>query len=296
MSLRIIAKTVAIILVVIIAILTLIVLYFFIADIQTKEPKEIDEECEIENNQFMGRKVFTIRNKQKQKGKYILYFHGGSYVAQVTQNHWDFLEKIVTDTGYTVVVPDYPLTPKYNYKDTYNMAIPLYKEIISQIEVKDLILMGDSAGGGLALGLYEYLKENNIDTPNKTILISPWLDVRMKNPDIEKIANKDDILNKDSLIIAGIAYAGKDGMARYQVNPIEGDLSKLENIIIFTGDCDILNPDAKLLQQKAGQVGGDVEIKEYENAKHIWLIDNNSETEITQKAYYDLIYEIVKND
>ena len=139
MSLRIIAKTVAIILVVIIAILTLIVLYFFIADIQTKEPKEIDEECEIENNQFMGRKVFTIRNKQKQKGKYILYFHGGSYVAQVTQNHWDFLEKIVTDTGYTVVVPDYPLTPKYNYKDTYNMAIPLYKEIISQIEENEIV-------------------------------------------------------------------------------------------------------------------------------------------------------------
>ena len=103
MSLRIIAKTVAIILVVIIAILTLIVLYFFIADIQTKEPKEIDEECEIENNQFMGRKVFTIRNKQKQKGKYILYFHGGSYVAQVTQNHWDFLEKIVINVCIQVV-------------------------------------------------------------------------------------------------------------------------------------------------------------------------------------------------
>ena len=76
----------------------------------------------------------------------------------------------------------------------------------------------------------------------------------------------------------------------YKVSPIKGDLSKLKNIKIFIGTRDILNPDCKLLQEKAPE--NEVEIREYENAKHIWLIDNNSDKEITQKAYEDFIAQI----
>ena len=97
----------------------------------------------------MGRNVFIVTPKNKEKSnKKVLYFHGGAYVAEATSQHWDFIEKIVNDTGATVILPDYPLTPKYNYKDVFNMVVPLYKEIITQVEPMELILMGDSAGGG----------------------------------------------------------------------------------------------------------------------------------------------------
>src|SRR5699024_1055480 len=118
---------------------------------------------------------------------------------------------IVKDTGYTVIMPDYPLTPKYYYKDVYNMVEPLYKEIIAKVGSDNVILMGDSAGGGLALGLYEKLAEDAIELPIKTILISPWLDVRLENQDIQEIEKRDTILNKEALRVAGIAYAGNDG-------------------------------------------------------------------------------------
>lgn len=199
-------------------------------------------------------------------------------------NHWEFLEKIAKDTGYTVIMPDYPLTPKYNYKDVYKMVVPLYKEIISKMEPQDLIIMGDSAGGGLALGLYEKINADYVEEPKKTILISPWLDVSMSNPEIEEVQKNDDILNKETLKLAGIAYAGKDGMDKYEVNPIKGDLSKLNNVTIFTGTYDILNPDSRLLVEKAQECGGKVELKEYEGAKHIWLIDKNSSEEVTRKS------------
>ena len=152
--------------------------------------------------------------------------------------------------------------------------------------------MGDSAGGGLALALYEKISTDFIDIPSKTILISPWLDVRMQNENINEVSKNDDILSKEKLILAGRAYAGKDGMDKYLVNPIMGDLSKLNNISIFTGTYDILNPDALLLKEKADKVGGDVKLKVYDKAKHIWLIDNNSDAEITTKAYNDLLEEL----
>lgn len=273
--------------------ITIVILYFFIFDIETKVPKEIEQECKIETKQFMGRKIFILKDKNVTTSKkYILYFHGGSYVAEATQNHFNFLEKIAKDTKYTIIMPDYPLTPKYTYDDVFDMVVPLYKEIISEVDSNDLILMGDSAGGGLALGLYEKIANDFIDIPSKTILISPWLDVKMQNEKINEVSKDDDILSKEKLILAGIAYAGKDGMDKYLVNPIEGDLSKLNNISIFTGTYDILNPDAMLLKEKADKVGGNIELKVYDKAKHIWLIDNNSDTEITNKAYNDLLEEL----
>ncbi len=276
-------------------ILALIIAYFFTTDIETREPEQIIEECEIDIYTYMERNVFTISKKGTEKNNtsnYILYFHGGSYVAEATDNHWTFLENIVRDTGYTVIMPDYPLTPKYNYKDVYNMVEPLYKEIIEKIGNDNIIIMGDSAGGGLTLGLYEKVANENIELPTKTILISPWLDVRLENENIKKIEKRDTILNKDTLRLAGIAYAGNDGINSYLVNPIDGDLSKLENIKIFIGTDDLLNPDCKLLKEKAEEVNGNVEIKEYEGAKHIWMIDNNSEQSITQEAYNDMIEEL----
>ena len=218
-----------------------------------------------------------------------MYFHGGAYVAEATSQHWDFVEKIVNDTGATIILPDYPLTPKYNYKDVFNMVVPLYKEIISQVDPIELILMGDSAGGGLGLALEEKVAEENLPMPERTVLISPWLDVRLTNPKIDEVQKYDKQLNKETLKLAGIAYAGEDGINSYLVNPIEGDLSGLKNITIFTGTYDILNPDVYVLQEKAKQQGTSIEIKEYEQAAHIWLIEKNSSQELQEQAYQEIL-------
>lgn len=291
-----ISKIIVVLMFLSIIILAMTTVYFLNMDIESEEPQNIEEEYVREKYEFMGRKVFTIRDKSTEENtKYILYFHGGSYVAEATNNHWEFLKKIAKDTGYTIIMPDYPLTPKYNYKEVYNVVEPLYNQIIEKVGKSNLILMGDSAGGGLALGLYEKITQDNIETPAKTILISPWLDVRLENDNIKDVEKNDTILNKETLKLAGIAYAGNDGINSYMVNPIDGDLSKIENVEIFIGTYDILNPDCKLLKEKANEVGKDIEIKEYDQAKHIWLVDNNSSEEITQKAYKDLINSLKFN-
>ena len=291
-----ISKIIVVLMFLSIIILAMTTAYFLNMDIESEEPQNIEEEYVREKYEFMGRKVFTIRDKSTEENtKYILYFHGGSYVAEATNNHWEFLKKIAKDTGYTIIMPDYPLTPKYNYKEVYNVVEPLYNQIIEKVGKSNLILMGDSAGGGLALGLYEKITQDNIETPAKTILISPWLDVRLENDNIKDVEKNDTILNKETLKLAGIAYAGNDGINSYMVNPIDGDLSKIENVEIFIGTYDILNPDCKLLKEKANEVGKDIEIKEYDQANHIWLVDNNSSEEITQKAYKDLINSLKFN-
>ena len=288
-----IAKTIIGIIILIIAIIMLIISFFLIMDIESKAPEEVQIDCNLETEEFIGRKVFIITPKNEQKSeKVILYLHGGSYVAETSSNHWKFLEKLVKDTNATIILPDYPLTPKYTYKDVFTMITPLYKEIIEEVPTTNLILMGDSAGGGMSLALLEKLSQEKIEMPYKTILISPWLDVRLENPEIDNVQKYDKDLNKESLKIAGIAYAGKDGIDSYLVNPIDGDLSKLKNITIFTGTYDILNPDVHVLEEKANEVNVSLEIKEYEGAGHIWFINNNSGKELEEAGYQDLLEEV----
>lgn len=276
---------------ILIAILLSIIAYYMIVDIQSKIPKEIEEKCEITTKQFMGRNLFIITPKKKEKTDIkILYFHGGAYVAEATKDHWEFVEQIANDTGATVIFPDYPLTPKYTYKDVFKMVVPLYKEIIDKVDTKNLILMGDSAGGGLGLALEERIGEENLEMPAKTILISPWLDVRLTNPQIDEVQKNDKHLNKETLKLAGIAYAGEDGINSYLVNPIDGNLSKLKNITILTGTYDILNPDVHKLKEKAEDK---ITIKEYEQANHIWMIEKNSSQELIEKGYKEVIEQVL---
>lgn len=283
-------KVVLGLLLIILGVSLVVLAYYMIVDIETKVPKEVETSCNLKIEQFMGRKIFIVTPKDGPKNDLkILYFHGGAYVAEATKQHWDFIERLVKDTQCTVIFPDYPLTPKYNYKDVFGMVVPLYREILDKVEEKNLILMGDSAGGGLSLALAERMAQENAKLPNQIILISPWLDVRLTNPKIDEVQKKDPQLNKETLKLAGIAYASDDGIDSYLVNPIEGDVDSLKNITIFTGTYDILNPDVHVLQEKAKEVGVNVTIKEYEKAYHIWLIDRNNSKELVERAYQDLL-------
>lgn len=288
---KIILKWITRILLGILLILFMISAYFFLIDIETKAPNNVEDSCYIETKEFMSRKIFIItpKNKEEKSDMVILYFHGGAYVAEATTQHWNFLENIVNDTGATIILPDYPLTPKYNYKDVFQMVIPLYKEIIDKVDTSNLILMGDSAGGGLGLALEEKISEELLPLPGETILISPWLDVRLNNSEIDKVQKNDKELNKETLKLAGISYAGEDGINNYLVNPIDGNLTKLKNIVILTGTYDILNPDVHILQENARRVGINIQIKEYEGAAHIWMIEKNSSEELINKGYQDII-------
>lgn len=271
-----------------------VIAYFMIAEIETTViPDESIYTCNIEQKMYMNRKVFILTPENVEKtDMVILYFHGGSYMAEIAQEHWSFLEKIINNTGATVIIPDYPLSPKHNYKDVFDMVVPLYNEIVSKINLENFVVMGDSAGGGLALALEEKITSENSEykLPVKTIIISPWLDVRLGNPEIDEAQKNDKQLNKDTLKLAGIAYAGNDDINSYLVNPVDGDLSKLQNITIFTGTYDILNPDVHVLEERAKTQGIRIDVREYEGASHIWILkDSKEEKELIDEAFNELI-------
>lgn len=272
-------------------IILLIYGYFKIVGLESRVPEKKENLYSIRTEKYLDRKVFIVTpNEGKTNEEVILYLHGGAYVGEIEMEHWEFIGQLITDTGVTVILPDYPLAPKYRYTDTFKMVEPLYKEIVDKVGAEKLTVMGDSAGGGMSLALVEKIStETNYKIPSKTILISPWLDVRLTNSEIEEVEKYDKQLNKETLKLAGLAYAGEDGINNYLVNPIDGDISKLKNVTIFTGTYDILNPDVHKLLEKSKKIGIEINVKEYEKAGHIWMINKNGDKELVDKAYNDLL-------
>ena len=165
-----------------------LIIFFNIEDAKVYVPNKAEYSANIDEKNFNSRKLFIITPKNIARNeKVILYFHGGSYMAEATKAHWDFLANVSNDTGNTIVMIDYPLAPKYTYKEVFKIVEPLYKEAVKKVGKDNLILMGDSAGGGLALALAELAAEKKDELPSKVILISPWLDTKMENVNIDEV-------------------------------------------------------------------------------------------------------------
>ena len=90
-----------------------------------------------------------------------------------------------------IYVPDYPLAPDSNWKDTYTFMDELYCKVQERYADKKIVFMGDSAGGGLALGFAQKLRDNGKKLPNHIVLFSPWLDLSMGNHEIKEYEKKD---------------------------------------------------------------------------------------------------------
>ena len=244
----------------------------------------ISPKNEILDNKEQKSDIF----KSNKSNKVILYLHGGSYIGELEKFHWNFFKDVIDETQSTIIIPDYPLAPEHTYAEVFKIMEPLYKEIIEKVEDKEFILMGDSAGAGLALALYQRNGKLNHRLPDKTILISPWLDVRMENPKINEI--DDPVLNKALLKLSGRKYAGKNGMKSYLVNPVLGPTDKLKNIYILSGTRDILNPDAKEFALKNKEK---ISFIEYPEAIHNFVLMKHKIETLHAKEGYDKVIEII---
>lgn len=185
----------------------------------------------------------------------VLYLHGGGYVQGCSTSQWRFANELANRTDAEIVVPDYPLAPWHTYEETYDLLydwwVPWQYGNASRI----LIIMGDSAGGGLALGFTEYLREMDAALPSAVILISPWGDLTMTNAEIADYESIDPFLNAGALLADASAWAGDTDLTDYRLSPLYGDLQDLPDVTILTGTREILYPDSLLLYDKLTAAG-----------------------------------------
>ena len=143
---------------------------------ETYEIPKLPYLTKVKSKNLFGCQMILF-NESTTTERIILYLHGGAYVNEMDNLHIIFCDKLAKKVNATVFAPIYPLAPNHTYEETYNIVENLYGLILKFN--KPVIIMGDSAGGGLSASFCEYLGENDLTQPKHLILISPWVDVSM---------------------------------------------------------------------------------------------------------------------
>ncbi|MFA5435368.1 MAG: alpha/beta hydrolase [Candidatus Neomarinimicrobiota bacterium] len=231
-------------------------------------PKILDKRVDISRETFMGRNVWSLTAKESPSCQRILYLHGGAYVVNFTIPHWLYMASLAEHLHAEIIAPDYPLAPEYHANDVFAMMLPFYAELMEKCGKENLSIMGDSAGGGLALALAQQIRDRALSQPAHIMLLSPWLDITMSNPKITQIDKDDPILNIQGLIESGKQYAGEMDRRDPRVSPLYGSLKGLASITLFIGTADILLPDCRKLKVKAQFEEHPIAYYEYEGMLH----------------------------
>ena len=203
----------------------------------------------IDIEDYKGMKVYKWNRNNEPDQNIIFYVHGGEFVYNPMSSHFDSLNEIAKKTNSLVILPIYHKLPNYTYKDNYPVLLSLYKEVLTAHPNSKIILMGDSAGGGMALVLAQLFRDEGIRQPNEIVLISPWVDLNTDQPALDMYVETDPLLVPWKLQMLGKMWAGDRDPSDPMVSPIFGDFDGLAHITIFVGTREIFFPDISKLDQ-----------------------------------------------
>lgn len=209
---------------------------------------------------------------KEQTSKVIFYIHGGSYWFQPLSFQYGMMHRLSNMADARVVMPIYPKAPIHNANEATAMVLSRYLYLINEeyIDPEDIVLVGDSAGGGMVLSLLQVMRNRKYPLPSKAILISPWLDVSNSNTEMEQLQAVDPILHVEDLKFEGKVYADGLSVKDPLVSPIYGDLTKLPPIHLFIGTHDIFYADAKKINEIAFEDNVDLTMYTYPNMDHVF--------------------------
>lgn len=238
----------------------------------TEPSRRLHRKHRISQRSVNGHLVWTIAPKVDGGGKQIIYLHGGAYVNSFASQHWEFMSKLVDALGCTVTAPNYPHAPEYHVRDVFEFLLPLYLKLASEAGGANVVLMGDSSGGGISLALAQRLREDGLPQPGNVVLLSPWLDATLSHPEILVIDKRDPFLGVDGLKYAGAAYARDVDPKSYLVSPVYGSFRNLAPVTVFIGTRDVFLPDCRKLRDGAAAEGVTIDYREYDAMVHDWML------------------------
>lgn len=248
------------------------------------------DEAEIEH--------ISSANGEK-NNKVILNIHGGGYVMPLNDSLRSVSVKYLNYApGAEVYNVEYRIGPTDKHPAALEDCISAYKWLIEQgYKGEDIILTGESAGGGLILALTLYLKDHNMPLPKGVLAISPWADLEFTTPSRTVNFKNDLLLGEGGYenIYAQIQksdYAGDSDLKDPYLSPLYGDYKGFPSLLIQVGTYEVLYDDSVSVAKKAEAAGVDVKLTSYYGMSHCFqqLFPQFAES----KAAWEEIGEFIK--
>lgn len=203
----------------------------------------------------------------------LIYLAGGGYIYQPTAMHLDYASRMAERLDAEILLPAYPVAPHATADQVNADLVKMYQELISQRPEQRVILMGDSAGGGLALAMAQQVHLAGMRPVDHVVMISPWLDISLSNPGITPERDAGDyMLDAKALAYLGQVWAGELALHDPRLSPIHGPLKGVGELILVASDNELFIPDIYRLIERAEGEGVTVNYHEYPGLFHDFAV------------------------
>ncbi len=249
-------------------------------------PAALGRRHDVVHREVGGFPCTTVAPRGRRAERAAVYLHGGAYISAIAPQHWALVSRLA-DAGVRVEVPHYGLAPQHTYREAYPFVTAVYRELLREVDAAAVTVAGDSAGGGLALGLAHTLAGAGLPQPRRLVLLSPWLDLTLSHPDLPAVERRDPWLSSAGLHVAAAAWAGGDDPTDPRLSPGNASLVGLAPVHVYVGTREICLPDALSLRDRAREEGAAAELTVCEGAVHVYPLVPAPEGRAAARAFVE---------
>lgn len=203
--------------------------------------------------------------------KIVLYFHGGGYSAGSSLSHRPLCARLAHHSGCKILSVNYRRSPEYKYPTALEDALSSYAWLRENFSAGDIIIAGDSAGGGLTMATLLAIRDNTLPMPAGAVGLSAWLDLECSSASYETNKDIDLMANAGGLRFVGRAYASKAINRDPLVSPFYArNLAGLCPLLLLIGGAETLLDENIHFAGQAKKDGVNVELQIWPNMVHVW--------------------------
>lgn len=208
----------------------------------------------------------------------VLFLHGGAYTAGSLETHRALVAYIAAHSHVRALHLNYRLAPEHPYPAAVEDALLAFQWLQTALKVRaeKIVMVGDSAGGGLALASALRLRNNLQALPAGIACLSPWTDLTLSGTSIEALRSVDPFFKDTGYLRDSAArYANGAATTNPEISPLFSNPYGLPDILIHVGSHEALLSDSENFASKAAQAGVYVELKVWPGAWHVWQLFHN---------------------
>lgn len=204
------------------------------------------------------------------RDRVFLFLHGGGYTAGSPRTHRKLAANLSRAAYARVLTPDYRLAPEHPFPAGVKDALRSYGWLLEQgFAAGNIIVGGDSAGGGLTLSMLLALRDAGAELPRAAVLLSPWTDLTVSSPSYSAHKKLDPSITRDGLRRAAALYAGTRHPAEPMLSPLFADLTGLPPLLLHAGGNEIMLDDSRLLAERARAAGVEAVFRSWDGMWHV---------------------------
>jgi acetyl esterase/lipase len=225
----------------------------------------------VSATEIAGVKSYWFNQKQLTQKSIVIYLHGGVYTYGNINAYRAMLTHLANSLNLPVLYIEYALSPEHPFPTANKEILKVYREIQKKYPGYKITIIGDSAGGGLAISLVNDAQKSKLPMPVSLAFISPWIDLKCVNNSYVTKQSVDPILSKDFLYSHALMYAAKKIK---EADPSEIKFKKFPPVLVLVGTDEVLNDDSKNFYAYIKPIQKNAKLKEFEGQKHVWLFSH----------------------